>query len=108
MASSKEKGARKADPLILQSGQTLEVKVTAMLAWAATVRWSAGHSDDFGGDDFDVALSLAASRRFGSLYVYLTLGLAHFGTDSVYGLGLERSHLYKKMRALGIREPGSE
>jgi DNA-binding NtrC family response regulator len=29
-------------------------------------------------------------------------------TKTASDLGLERSHLYKKMRALGIRKPGSE
>ncbi len=29
-------------------------------------------------------------------------------TKTAADLGLERSHLYKKMRALGIRKPGSE
>jgi two-component system nitrogen regulation response regulator NtrX len=29
-------------------------------------------------------------------------------TKTAADLGLERSHLYKKMRALGIRKPGSD
>jgi len=29
-------------------------------------------------------------------------------TNTAADLGLERSHLYKKMRALGIRKPGEE
>lgn len=41
----------------------------------------------------------------------ITRALGHRGghvTKTAADLGLERSHLYKKMRALGLRKPGSE
>jgi thiol-disulfide isomerase/thioredoxin len=59
------------------------------LSWAVTGRYSLGNPGDLEGDSFDLALSVAAARRFGKFYVYLTLGYAWYGSDAVYGLELE-------------------
>lgn len=59
------------------------------LSWAATGRYSLGNPGDLEGSNFDVSLSVAASRRFGKFYVYLTLGYAWYGSDTVFGLELE-------------------
>jgi hypothetical protein len=45
---------------------------------------------DYGiSDTVDVALSASAARRFGSFYVYLTVGYAWYGSDAVAGLELD-------------------
>ena len=59
------------------------------LSWAATGRYSLGNPGDLEGSNFDIALSAAASRRFGKFYVYLTLGFAWYGSDTAFGLELE-------------------
>jgi thiol-disulfide isomerase/thioredoxin len=61
------------------------------LSWSATVRSSIGNPGDLEGDSADVALSVAAARRFGQFYAYLTLGYAWYGSDAVYGLELEQT-----------------
>jgi thiol-disulfide isomerase/thioredoxin len=63
------------------------------LSWAATGRYSLGNPGDLEGSKFDIALSAAASRRFGKFYVYLTLGYAWYGSDSVFGIELETTQV---------------
>jgi thiol-disulfide isomerase/thioredoxin len=58
-------------------------------SWAVTGRYSLGNPGDLEGDSFDLAVSVAAARRFGKFYLYLTLGYAWYGSNAVYGLELE-------------------
>ncbi|MDB4306157.1 DUF3187 family protein [bacterium] len=73
----------------LQHNVTCGTAKWPALSWAATGRYSLGDSGDIEGSKFDVALSVAASRRFGKFYVYLTLGFAWYGGDTAFGLELE-------------------
>ncbi|MFV2071945.1 MAG: DUF3187 family protein [Thermoanaerobaculales bacterium] len=73
----------------LQHNITCGTAKLPALSWAVTGRYAAGNFDDLEGGNFDLALSVAAARRFGHFYVYLTLGYAWYGSDSVYGLDLE-------------------
>jgi len=73
----------------LQHNVTCGTAKWPALSWAATGRYSVGDPGDVEGSKFDVALSAAASRRFGKFYVYLTLGFAWYGSDTAFGLELE-------------------
>jgi thiol-disulfide isomerase/thioredoxin len=61
-------------------------------SWSATVRAGVG-GEELQGSDFDLAVSAAASQRFGRFYVYLTLGYAWFGSDAIDGIALEDNQL---------------
>lgn len=69
-------------------------------SWAVTGRWPLEDSPDLEGDGLDLALSAAASRRFGNLYVYLTLGWARYASESARGIPLADS----QMSVLGALE----
>ncbi|MEX1310029.1 MAG: DUF3187 family protein [Candidatus Sulfomarinibacteraceae bacterium] len=73
----------------LQHNLTCGTAVWPALSWAVTVRTSLGNPGDLDGGSLDIALSAAASRRFGDFYAYLTVGYAWYGSDAVYGLELE-------------------
>jgi len=73
----------------LQHNVTCGTAKWPALSWAATGRYSVGDPGDIEGSKFDVALSAAASRRFGKFYVYLTLGFAWYGSDTAFDLELE-------------------
>ena len=62
------------------------------MSWAATVRKAVG-GEDLEGSDVDLALSAAASRRFGRFYVYVTIGYTWYGSDSISGLELDDTQL---------------
>ncbi len=77
--------------LTVQHNITCGTSKWPALSWSATVRTSLGNPGDLEGDSVDVALSVAAARRFGRFYAYLTLGYAWYGSNAVYGLDLERT-----------------
>ncbi len=58
-------------------------------SYAVTGRYGVGEVGETEGGAWDVALSVAASRRFGKFYAYLTLGYAWYSGDSFYGIELE-------------------
>ncbi|MCK5379662.1 MAG: DUF3187 family protein, partial [Acidobacteria bacterium] len=76
----------------LQQNVTCGTEHLPAISWALTGRWAVG-GNDLEGSDFDIAASIAAARRFGHFYGYLTLGYAYFGGDSFYGIELERTQL---------------
>jgi thiol-disulfide isomerase/thioredoxin len=59
------------------------------LSYAVTGRYGVGEVGEAEGGNWDVALSVAASRRFGRFYAYLTLGYAWYSSDTFYGIELE-------------------
>ncbi len=61
------------------------------LAYSVTGRSSLGDFGELEGDDYDVAVSVSASRRLGRFYGYLTVGYAFYGSDSFLGIELEGS-----------------
>jgi len=71
----------------LQNNLTCGGRKLPALSWAVTGRYFLGGTE-LEGNDFDIALSVAASHRFGRFYVYMTLGFAWFGSTSVYDLAL--------------------
>jgi thioredoxin-related protein len=92
-----------------------KVKLPAF-SWSATVRTSFG-GEVLEGSDVDLAVSAAASRRFGDFYLYLTLGYTWYGTDEVDGLELSQSQLsvlaaaewrFKPRMSLVLQYLGSE
>ena len=58
-------------------------------SYAVTGRYAVGDVGETEGGAWDVALSVAASRRFGKFYAYLTLGYAWYSSDSFFGVQLE-------------------
>jgi thiol-disulfide isomerase/thioredoxin len=77
--------------LTVQHNVTCGTSKWPALSWSATVRSSLGNPGDLEGGSVDVALSVAAARRFGRFYTYLTLGYARYGSDAVYGIELEQT-----------------
>jgi thiol-disulfide isomerase/thioredoxin len=61
------------------------------LSYALTGRYGVGEVGETEGGAWDVALSVAASRRFGKFYAYLTLGYAWYSSDSFFGIELENT-----------------
>jgi hypothetical protein len=72
----------------LQHNVTCGTARIPALSWSATARYAIG-DEALEGSARDLALSVAASRRFGEFYVYLTLGYAWYGTDAIYDIPLE-------------------
>jgi hypothetical protein len=60
------------------------------LSYAISARTSIGGTPGLEGRDFDAAVSLASSRRFGNVYVYLTMGYAWYGSETYYDIDLKR------------------
>jgi thiol-disulfide isomerase/thioredoxin len=58
-------------------------------SYAVTGRYAVGDVGETEGGAWDVALSVAASRRFGKFYAYLTLGYAWYSSNSFFGVQLE-------------------
>jgi thiol-disulfide isomerase/thioredoxin len=58
-------------------------------SYAVTGRYAVGDVGETEGGAWDVALSVAASRRFGKFYAYLTLGYAWYSSDAFFGIPLE-------------------
>ena len=77
--------------LTLQNNVTCGTDKLPALSWSVTGRYAAGNPSEVEDGDWDVALSVAASHRFGKFYVYLTLGYAWYSSDSVYGIELENT-----------------
>ena len=61
--------------------------VGSSISWAVTGRYAL-NSADLEGDDFDIGVSAALSRRFGHFYAYLTLGYAWYGSESFRAIEL--------------------
>jgi thiol-disulfide isomerase/thioredoxin len=57
-------------------------------AYAVALRYEFKSDDLQGGSPFDVAASLALSKRYGDFYLYGTLGYAVFGRDSFRDIAL--------------------
>ncbi len=76
--------------LSLQHNVTCGSQRWPAFSYAVTARWAL-QSPDLEGSDLDVAASVAAARRFGRVYTYLTLGYAWFGSDSFYGIPLDHT-----------------
>jgi hypothetical protein len=76
----------------LQHNVTCGTARMPALSWSATARYGFG-GETLEGSDWDVALSVAASRRIGEFYVYLTLGYAWYGSDAIQGIALEDTQL---------------
>ena len=94
LSGSEASGAFARDLLVtLQHNVTCGTAKWPALSWAVTGRYSLGNPGDLEGSAFDIALSAAASRRFGKLYVYLTLGYVLYGSDAVYGLEIETTQV---------------
>ncbi len=79
--------------LTFQHNLTCGTATLPALSYAVTGRYAVGDAGEVEGGDWDVALSVAASRRFGKFYVYLTLGYAWYSSDSFYGIELEDTQL---------------
>lgn len=99
-----------------QHNVTCGTSTLPALSWTATIRASVG-GEDLEGTDLDLALSAAASRRFGDVYLYLTLGYTWYGTDEIDGLELARNQLsvlaaaewrFKPRMSLVLQYLGSE
>jgi len=71
--------------LTVQHNITCGTNHLPALSWSLTGRWEL-ESADLEGSGPDVGLSLAAARRFGRFYGYLTLGYAFYGQDSFRGV----------------------
>jgi hypothetical protein len=56
------------------------------ISYAVTGRYADADASD--GANWDVAVSAGASRRFGSFYVYLSIGYAWYSSDTFYGIEL--------------------
>jgi hypothetical protein len=72
-------------------------------SYSGTMRYETADSGDFnGGSNLDVGISAAASRRYGIVYPYLTLGYTWFGRDDFRGLML-RDTQWTVLAALEFR-----
>ena len=58
-------------------------------SYSFTARYDSLGVDLSGGSPWDFGASVAASRRFGKLYLYATLGYGVFGRDSFRGIALD-------------------
>lgn len=76
--------------LTLQHNVTCGSQRWPAFSYAVTARYAL-QSPDLEGRDLDVAASVAAARRFGNVYTYLTLGYAWFGSDSFRGIPLDHT-----------------
>ena len=72
----------------LQHNVTCGTARLPAFSYSVTARW-ADAEDLSGGTSLDAAVSLALARRFGSIYLYGTLGYTWFGQDDFRGLALE-------------------
>ncbi|HSL17980.1 MAG TPA: DUF3187 family protein [Methylomirabilota bacterium] len=79
--------------LTLQHTLTCGTATWPALSWAVSVRTSLDGSEGLEGRRLDVALSVAAARRFGDFHVYLTLGHAWYGSERYYGVELDSTQL---------------
>jgi hypothetical protein len=79
--------------LTFQHNVTCGTSTWPAVSYAIGARTSIGGTPGLEGRDFDAAVSLAASRRFGNVYVYLTLGYAWYGSETYYDIELERQQL---------------
>jgi len=61
------------------------------ISYAVTARY--GDADASDGSGWDAALSVGAARRFGSFYVYLSLGYAWYSSDTFFGIELPETQL---------------
>lgn len=59
------------------------------ISYAVIARY--GDADASDGSGWDAALSVGTSRRFGRLYLYLSLGYAWYPSDTFYGIELPES-----------------
>ena len=66
----------------LQHNVTCGTEKLPAIAYAVTVRTELKNEDLEGGSPLDVGLWLSASQRYGTLYLYGTLGYTRFGRDS--------------------------
>lgn len=74
----------------VQHNVTCGTEVLPALAWSATARWELGEQAGLeGGSGFDLSAAVAASRRWGDWYGYLTLAYTWFGRETAYGIPLE-------------------
>jgi hypothetical protein len=84
-----ESGTYVRDVLVtVQHNVTCGTENWPAISWAVTGRYAL-ESDLVEGDDFDIGVSVALSRRFGNVYGYLTLGYAWYGDGSALGIPLE-------------------
>ncbi|MFQ5936083.1 MAG: DUF3187 family protein [Acidiferrobacterales bacterium] len=72
----------------VQNNVTCGTDKLPAFAYAITWRYELESDDLEGGSRSDFGISLAASRRFGKVYAYVTLGFASFGRDSFRGIPL--------------------
>jgi hypothetical protein len=79
--------------LTLQHTLTCGTASWPALSWSASARASLDGSEGLEGRRLDVALSVAAARRFGDFYVYLTLGYAWYGSERYFGVELDSTQL---------------
>ena len=77
----------------LQHTLTCGTATWPALSWSASARTSLDGSEGIEGRRLDVALSVAAARRFGDFYTYLTLGYAWYGSERYYGVELDSTQL---------------
>jgi thiol-disulfide isomerase/thioredoxin len=76
--------------LTLQHSVTCGKGRMPAFSYAGTARLNLGDNDDFSsGNDVDLAVSVASSRRVGRFYVYLNLSHVWFGSDDFRGLDLD-------------------
>jgi len=94
LSGSEASGVFARDLLVtLQHNVTCGTAKWPALSWAVTGRYSLGNPGNLEGSKFDVGLSMAAARRFGKFYAYLTLGYVWYGSEAVYGLELETTQV---------------
>jgi len=72
-----------------QHNVTCGTAIWPAFSYAVTGRYAVGDVGETEGGAWDIALSVAASRRFGKFYAYLTLGYAWYSSDAFYGIELE-------------------
>ncbi len=79
--------------LTVQHNVTCGTAKLPAFSYAVTGRWGL-ESDDLEGDDFDLGVSVAVSRRVrNKFYGYATLGYAWFGSDRFRGIELRETQL---------------
>lgn len=77
----------------LQHNVTCGTQSLPALAWAISGRWNLEDQDRLNRSGPDVALSVAASRRFGDVYGYVTLGHAWYSSDRVASIPIDDTQL---------------
>jgi thiol-disulfide isomerase/thioredoxin len=77
----------------LQHNVTCGTEKLPAIAYAFTLRTELKNEDLEGGSPLDIGAWLSASQRFGTFYLYGTLGYTHFGRDNFHTVELRDDQL---------------